>query len=64
MKGKKRDYAEALTSILASVVLTVVLIRRYPAWYIALIPILGLVAGISRLLVLSREKSDDEDDRN
>ena len=63
MKGKKRDYAEALTSILASVVLTVVLIRRYPKWYIALIPILGLVAGISKLLVLSREKSDDEDDR-
>ena len=63
MKGKKRAYAEALTSILASVVRTVVLIRRYPKWYIALIPILGLVAGISKLLVLSREKND-EDDRN
>lgn len=64
MKGKRRNYAEALTSILASVVLTVVLIYRYPKWYIALIPILGLVAGISRLLVLSREKTDDDDDRS
>lgn len=64
MKGKRRNYAEALTSILASVVLTVVLIQRHPVWYIALIPILGLVAGISRLLVLSREKTDDDDDRS
>ena len=64
MKEKKRDYAEALTSILASVVVTIVLIYRYPKWYIALIPILGLVAGISRLLVLSREKTDDDDDRS
>lgn len=63
MKGKKRNYAEALTSILASVVVTIVLIYRYPKWYIALIPILGLVAGISKLLVLSREKTDDDDDR-
>ena len=63
MKEKKRDYAEALTSILASVVVTIVLIYRYPKWYIALIPILGLVAGISKLLVLSREKTDDDDDR-
>ena len=64
MKGKRRNYAEALTSILASVVLTVVLIYRYPKWYIALIPILGLVAGISKLLVLSREKTEDDDDRS